>query len=337
MRFSIVIPVYNVETYIPYCFASVIKQDFTDFEVVLVNDGSTDGSANICRHFCESSGLRVTYVEQENKGLLAARRAGFAASQGDYLISLDSDDALRADALKVINQSISETFADVIMFGYSRSPHFDEVFTAPLKPNCLYGPSDFRRIFCSDNSMNAIWLKAVARKCMAPDCRFEKYGRLNMGEDAIQSALIFDRAKTVYSISEALYFYRPNEKSISSIVDASYLEDMSKVHACLTEYAAKWDKMEEGAPCMAALQPRCAEESCHFVLHHLSNCDFRQAQVFLERVSSSGCIEYCRRNPDSILALPLHTRIISHLIIKRQFRAVWAATKLLAFAIKGRR
>ena len=331
MRFSIVIPIYNVEEYLPSCLASVRSQSFSDFEVVLVNDGSTDGCAQICQQFYNTSGLQVTLIDQDNKGLLAARRAGFSVSAGDYLISLDGDDALRYDALECIDKAISASSADVIVYGYSRSSQFDKDFSIPLRAETMYSSFEIQRLFCSVNSLNAIWAKAVSRKCMHPECRFEEFGRLNMGEDAIQSALVFDQAASIYSLSEILYYYRPNNNSISSKVSASYFVDMDRVHAYLLRYAKKWDE-EQGCPgFVEAMHLRCLEELCHFVLHYIPCTEIGQACDVLQRVSNSASIEFFRENKSAFPGLRTHSKILASLLVHSRFKTIWVLLKATNF------
>ena len=94
MRFSIIIPVYNVEEYLGQCLDSIAHQDYSDYEVVIVDDGSTDGSASIYERFAAEADVPVRIVKQENKGLLLARRAGIKAANGDYYWHVDGDDGL---------------------------------------------------------------------------------------------------------------------------------------------------------------------------------------------------------------------------------------------------
>lgn len=333
MRFSIVVPVYNVEEYLPFCLDSINDQVFRDFEVVLVNDGSSDNSAEICRGFCKNSRLPSKLIEQNNQGLLAARRAGYSFAEGDYIISLDSDDALRRDALKVIDAAITETSADVVMYGFARDVDFTHGSIGCLKSGCVYEPDDFRYEFCLSNQMNPMCFKAVKREVIGVDWHFEDFGRLNMGEDGIQSALVFDRAKTVYSVPEFLYFYRPNDKSISAKVNIAQLDDMERVHAYLTGYAKKWDR---GDCCCCkysdAMTTRCVEELCHIVLHYLPSISMFESNEVFERVSELPCIDSCRNNPSLLSLMPLHSRLIAKLLMNRNCRLAWWLTKFASFA-----
>ncbi|TFE01706.1 glycosyltransferase family 2 protein [Jeotgalibacillus salarius] len=91
MKVSVIIPVYNVEKYLDECIKSVLKQDYHDMEILLINDGSTDNSLNICREY-EQAYASVRVIDQPNKGLSGARNTGILEAKGKYLIFLDSDD-----------------------------------------------------------------------------------------------------------------------------------------------------------------------------------------------------------------------------------------------------
>ena len=101
MKLSIVIPVYNVEKYLRQCLDSVLAQTFSDYEVICVNDGSTDGSGRILKEYASGHSV-VKVVEQKNGGLSAARNAGLKKAEGEYVLFLDSDDWLEKDALQTL-------------------------------------------------------------------------------------------------------------------------------------------------------------------------------------------------------------------------------------------
>ena len=106
MIFSIIIPVYNVEKYLSQCLDSILNQDFTDFELILVDDGSTDRSGEICDQY-KSKDSRVNVIHQENSGQATARNAGTKASKGEYIIYIDSDDFI------ISNDFLSELYSSI--------------------------------------------------------------------------------------------------------------------------------------------------------------------------------------------------------------------------------
>ena len=108
-KFSIIIPVYNVEKYIKKCLDSVFNQTYKDFEVIVVNDGTPDKSMEMIKEY------NVTIIDQKNQGLSAARNNAVKKAKGDYIIFLDSDDYWRKDLLKEINKSLKNN-PDVVRF-----------------------------------------------------------------------------------------------------------------------------------------------------------------------------------------------------------------------------
>ncbi|MFU0723232.1 glycosyltransferase family 2 protein [Streptococcus sp. IMAU11622] len=104
---SVIVPVYNVETYLEECLDSIQNQTYTDFEVLLVNDGSTDGSKTICERYCKEN-RRFHLLNQENQGLSAARNTGVAASRGEFIVFVDSDDMILANYLETLMHYMRE-------------------------------------------------------------------------------------------------------------------------------------------------------------------------------------------------------------------------------------
>lgn len=109
---SIIIPVYNVEQYLPECLSSILCQTYKDIEIILVNDGSTDRSGELCRAAAESDN-RVVLIEQKNAGLSAARNAGLDRASGEYIMFVDSDDYVSPYMVETMLKSIED--ADMVM------------------------------------------------------------------------------------------------------------------------------------------------------------------------------------------------------------------------------
>lgn len=98
---SVIVPIYNVEEYLEECLESIRNQTYTNIEVILVNDGSTDGSREICESYCEKD-IRFRLINQENQGQSVARNRGFKESIGQYIMFVDSDDVVNTDVLEVL-------------------------------------------------------------------------------------------------------------------------------------------------------------------------------------------------------------------------------------------
>ena len=112
---SVIIPVYNVEKYLCECIDSVLGQTYQDYEVILVDDGSTDSSGTICDKYAETNS-RIKVIHRKNGGLSEARNTGFDAANGEYIYFLDSDDYIRADALERMHEASKKTNADIYFF-----------------------------------------------------------------------------------------------------------------------------------------------------------------------------------------------------------------------------
>ena len=113
---SIIIPVYNTQQYLPRCIDSILSQSFTDFELLLIDDGSTDGSGKICDAYAEKDN-RIRVFHKENGGVSSARNLGLNEAQGEWICFVDSDDELLPDGLQIMADGISNE-VDMIMAGY---------------------------------------------------------------------------------------------------------------------------------------------------------------------------------------------------------------------------
>ena len=118
---SIIIPVYNVEKYLRVCLDSVINQSYSDFEVILVDDGSTDSSPSICDEYC-SNDSRFQVIHQENMGLASARNTGIRAAKGEYLYFIDSDDCIHPDLLKIMVSAAEYYDANLVQVDLTSVP-----------------------------------------------------------------------------------------------------------------------------------------------------------------------------------------------------------------------
>ena len=117
--FSIIIPVYNVKEYLEKCLESVLSQSFRDFECILIDDGSKDGSSELCDKLAAQDS-RIHVVHKENEGVAIARNTGIRMAAGDFLMFLDSDDTLSAGLLENCAQKLKQTDSDILVFGYRR-------------------------------------------------------------------------------------------------------------------------------------------------------------------------------------------------------------------------
>lgn len=113
-KVSIIVPVYNVKDYIEKCVESILKQTYSNIEIILVNDGSIDGSGEICDNYSQKDS-RISVIHQQNAGLSAARNAGLAIIKGEFVLFVDSDDYIEANSIELLLCSIVEYNADIVI------------------------------------------------------------------------------------------------------------------------------------------------------------------------------------------------------------------------------
>ena len=115
---SIIVPVYNIEPYLPVCLKSLISQTYSDIEIILVNDGSTDKSREICEQFAENCG-KIKVISKENGGVSSARNDGLDVASGDYILFVDGDDFIDADCVEKLVRTAEDNNAEAVIFEYN--------------------------------------------------------------------------------------------------------------------------------------------------------------------------------------------------------------------------
>lgn len=117
MKYSVIIPVYNAKETLRRCLDSLVRQQFSDYELLLINDGSTDGSDAICREYANTYSC-VRYFVKENGGVSSARNLGLEQAEGEYILFVDSDDYVSENYFSVISDALDNNVVDLLMFGY---------------------------------------------------------------------------------------------------------------------------------------------------------------------------------------------------------------------------
>lgn len=117
MRYSVIIPVYNAEGTLRRCLDSLVGQQFSNYELLLINDGSTDGSDAICREYASTYSC-VRYFAKENGGVSSARNLGLEQAKGEYILFVDSDDYVSEDYFALLSHTLESNAVDLLMFGY---------------------------------------------------------------------------------------------------------------------------------------------------------------------------------------------------------------------------
>lgn len=119
IEISVIIAVYNVEDYIKRCLESIVNQTYNNMQIIIVDDGSTDKSSEICDEYALID-QRIEVIHKENGGLISARKEGLKLATGDYVINIDSDDWIEKEAFEIITNKIEKFSPDILVFGYKK-------------------------------------------------------------------------------------------------------------------------------------------------------------------------------------------------------------------------
>lgn len=251
-KFSIVIPVYNVEEYLGRCLESILQQTLIDFEVICVDDGSTDKSFSILELYA-SKDTRFKVIKQENRGVSAARNTGLENANGMYICFADPDDYIATNFLERIYDEILEHNPDIIVFGANVFPITTD--TDPWVCSDLTNSYAIYNKFHSDILLSGnrgypfVWRNCFRRKFLKKyHLKFDEY--LVLGEDTVFQVSAFAVAKKMVFLPDKLYFYRnarkgsAMEKAKNDILKRLYqhiyvLEKIAvfwEVNHCLSKY-----------------------------------------------------------------------------------------------------
>lgn len=162
-RISVIVPVYNVAPYLEQCVGSILMQDCNDLEVLLIDDGSTDGSGALCDKLALED-ARIHVIHQRNAGAAAAKNAGLRAATGEYLAFVDSDDYLEPDAYPHLLKLIREYNADVVRGAFRNKFRTHETLQNNDCPRICMTGTDFLRRFTTDWTCSLLWDKLYRRK-----------------------------------------------------------------------------------------------------------------------------------------------------------------------------
>ena len=229
---SIIVPIYNVENYLRHCLESIQNQTYQNFECLLINDGSSDNSAEICREYVEKDS-RFRYFEKENGGVSSARNLGIERSKGQYITFIDSDDWVDSDYLELLYMKINEYNADLAVLTYKQysmndgcfylhvweQDYYERYYTGNELLNSLPNLENY------DSTFNVSWGKLFKRNFLETATFNEQ--RI-MGEDLEFNFKIFLQIKSCIYLNKALYNFRQHHLSTRArkISDKYLMDDV---------------------------------------------------------------------------------------------------------------
>lgn len=238
--FSIIVPVFNVKNYLEKCLNSLKEQSFSDYECIIIDDGSTDGSSELCDSLssCDS---RIKVIHKQNEGVAIARNVGIEKSCGKYILFLDSDDTLELDALFHIASELSKSNSDILVYGYKRISENGEIIKKSV-PELNY--SNEKMYKSASDLTFLLWNKAY-KKELFKQIDLHAADGISFSEDSYITLALQSKAKSFSFLNEVLYNYLCRTSSVTQKMSMKNHEDRMKAVKLMDSlYSSKEDKPE---------------------------------------------------------------------------------------------
>ena len=324
MRYSVIIPVYNAEATLRRCIDSLVSQQFFDYELLLINDGSADGSDAICREYAAAY-PQIRYFQKENGGVSTARNLGLAQAQGEYVLFVDSDDHVAKDYFTVISEALAHEMPELLMFGYR---NFGGI-SAEWNTGVFFENDEIEIALRISNAMrqylfSSLWSKVFRRQIIAENgLRFDE--NLSIGEDQVFIFAYAMHIRSIASIPDTLYYVDISGEDSLSRKRRDYLTDqLMAVNRRMadalrnTEHSPQAGKIYEAA--LAWMSYRSVYSCCKELLKYDYTARQRRPEI----------LKICRLNRDEkirprdwkcrVIALPVQlgwSGVVDYLINRK--------------------
>lgn len=334
--FSVIVPVYKAEKTLDRCLKSILEQTLSDFEVILVDDGSPDGSGAMCDAYMKRDS-RVRAVHKENGGPSSARNEGIDRATGDWIVFCDADDEMERDALEKYDRASRETGADVVIADISRiigdtktryhlfANYFiferEQDIDALTKATICYGLNPWPAPVPSRLGYGLPGNRTIRRAILEEHgIRFDP--ALRLMEDRIFHINVYARCRTIAYIPENVYFYYLTDGSLTN----QYTKDLIVQNkAIIDAYHDLSDSLGKTEEWRDALNTMAVERLLavfrQYVFHPLNTRSYKNCRTDVRDIALLD--EYARALPNAILsALTGFERIVVRCIMKRRFGGV---------------
>lgn len=232
-KISVIVPIYNNEKYIERCLSSILNQTYRNLEIILVNDGSTDSSCEICESFREKDS-RIKLINIENAGVSNARNVGLDNCTGEYVAFVDSDDFLHPQMYEIMMKANNDKYQMVVCNfkeGDDEEINCDKLIK--VKSKILNFKKILKDSYYKERKVYiSVWNKIIKRSLIG-DHRFNI--KMRYGEDHIFMNYLYYYSKEVLIIDEPLYYYyRGNENSVCNVLNLE--SRMDQIYSYIYEY-----------------------------------------------------------------------------------------------------
>ncbi|MBT2642201.1 glycosyltransferase [Bacillus sp. ISL-41] len=251
-KISVIIPVYNVEKYLHRCVESVLNQTFQDFEIILINDGSTDHSGQICDELAQKDS-RITVIHKNNARVSAARNDGLKLAKGEYVSFIDSDDWIEPEMYQVMIQKAEKLNLDFIMCDYKKkSENYEEERTQPIRGGYYSGDQIKKELFQCLIMFDHIEFPPTISNCVCLiDSNFLRQNNISYDEDIhycedslFGSKMIYHAKRFFYLKGFHFYNYFYNPTSTTNTYNDKKWNSYLKINERLEKYFEKTDEYD---------------------------------------------------------------------------------------------
>lgn len=219
-KITVIVPVYNVENYLEKCLDSLINQTYKNIEIIVINDGSTDNSGEICQEYAQKDN-RIVYIEKENGGLSDARNVGLDKMTGSYVTFIDSDDWAELDYVEILYKKIIEYQADISVGNYYSYNEDEETYYFHIYGDSYYEKvydniSIFENLYESQEMKSFALISAWGKLYKAKLFDYLRFEKGKLGEDGYFNQKMYLSVNKVVYLNKGLYAYRQRSGSITN-------------------------------------------------------------------------------------------------------------------------
>lgn len=257
IKFYILVPVYKTEQYIEKCLKSILNQNYQNFELVVVDDGTPDNAGQICDQYADKDN-RITVIHKKNEGIISSRQVGVQSIfqnhvdentyNNSYVMFVDSDDYLLDNVLGDIAKDVQQIKSDMYIYNYEYIDNYNRLRTIENEnPKNILTLTDkkklYEKVFC-EPFYNNLWRKVTSLKFFN-NFDYTDYYDINRGEDLIISLNLYKQAYSVTFSNQKIYHYNLNNESITNNKNLAKYESHSKVNQIVWNFIIKenvWDE-----------------------------------------------------------------------------------------------
>lgn len=271
-KISIIVPVYNAAATLSRCISSLSTQTFPEAQIIVVDDGSTDGSARICDEW-EKRDEHVHVIHQKNGGVSAARNAGLDYAQGEYVLFVDSDDTLKNETVPCLYSLASSQKADVVIYNYETVIDAHTIEQNPAigaKEKGTLTPDEALCLALSPKGTKGyIWNKMIRRELLeqTPSIRFDP--NIHFCEDLLFVVQVEQRARNICYTNETMYRYSSNPESAVHLMN-------DKTVTLLDAFACMLPQLSRRERLYCAAQYAVMSMELLYWSYHVHNVDLRR-------------------------------------------------------------